>query len=54
MSDELDKLRESIKRSKKVIESGKALSATESVLPSEPAQTETEERTPKEEPPRSE
>ena len=44
MSDELRKLRESIKRQKAIIETIKILAETEIEAPSEPAQTETGER----------
>ena len=54
MSDELRKLRESIKRQKAIIETIRIIAETELEAPSEPAQTETGERDQSEVPPRSE
>lgn len=54
MSDELTKLRESIKRSKKVIEAGKALKDGEVIPTVETVQTETGERSQSEGYPQSE
>lgn len=54
MSDELDKLREGIRRSKALISGNKPLPIVEGVTPVEIVQTETGERNQKQEPPRSE